>query len=335
MTTHSLEQLRQFPRISLGFLPTPVTPLPRLSKTLDGPALWIKRDDNTGLALGGNKVRKLEFILADAMANQADTIVTAGAAQSNHCRQTAAAAARLGLRCDLLLGGDAPPASQGNVLLDQLLGAHIHWMGRHRKGEDIEILMDNLRADGLKPYWVPYGGSNALGALAFAAALVELHEQLGQEAPIRHIVFASSSGGTHAGLMLGNQLLGSPYRITGINIDKNLDGNRAFRQHVLSLANEGAQHLQLDHQFQDTQIELDSAYVGDGYGIVGDLERQAIRTIARTEGVLVDPVYTGRALGGLFDKVRNNQFPEDEAVLFWHTGGAPALFAYRDSLGDG
>lgn len=333
MTTHSLEQLRQFNKISLGFLPTPVMALPRFSKALDGPAIWIKRDDNTGLAMGGNKVRKLEFLLADAIANQADTIVTAGAAQSNHCRQTAAAAARLGLRCHLLLGGEAPPSKQGNLLLDDLLGAQIHWAGDNRKGEDVDTLMAELHSAGHNPYWVPYGGSNALGTLAFAAALVELNQQLGQKSAISDIVFASSSGATHAGLVLGNELLGCPYRITGINIDKSEHGDGSFRQYIMQLVNQAAELIEFDFECQASQLELDSAYVGDGYGVVAELEREAIRLMAQTEGILVDPVYTGRALGGLIDKVRNQQYADEAAVLFWHTGGAPALFAYQESLG--
>lgn len=209
------------PRQSLGYFPTPLIELTRLSKELAGPKIFMKRDDNTGLALGGNKTRKLEFIIGDALAKGADTIVTAGAAQSNHCRQTAAAAASLGLECHLVLGGEEPEQVSGNLLLDKIFGCHIHWAGSHRKGEDIPQIVEQLTQAGKNVYVVPYGGSSELGALAFVEAFKELEAQRESiNETFTHIVFASSSGGTQAGLMLGNRMFNSPYQIMGINIDK-------------------------------------------------------------------------------------------------------------------
>ncbi|WP_237067984.1 D-cysteine desulfhydrase family protein [Microbulbifer guangxiensis] len=323
----------KLPRQSLGFFPTPLHPLARLTEMLGGPQLFIKRDDQTGLALGGNKTRKLEFILADALAQGSDAIVTAGAAQSNHCRQTAAAAARLGLECHLLLGGRAPAQPQGNLLLDRLFGCHIHWTPGHRKGEDLAEVVRYLERAGRKPYVAPYGGSSDLGALAFVAALEELKCQWpDQGGPFTHIVFASSSGGTHAGLMLGARLLELPTKMVGINIDKGAGGERSFAGHILDLAGQAAERLGSPQSFTPEDLILDDDYLGEGYGVVGEAEREAIGVLARTEGILLDPVYTGRAMAGLLALVRSGAFEPSDRVLFWHTGGAPALFAYGDQL---
>ncbi|AOS96555.1 L-cysteate sulfo-lyase [Microbulbifer aggregans] len=323
----------KLPRQSLGFFPTPLHPLERLTQVVGGPRLFIKRDDQTGLALGGNKTRKLEFILADALAQGADAIVTAGAAQSNHCRQTAAAAALLGLECHLLLGGRAPTTAQGNLLLDQLFGCHIHWTPGHRKGEDLAEVVRYLERAGRKPYVAPYGGSSDLGALAFVGALEELQSQWSdQGGPFTHIVFASSSGGTHAGLMVGARLLGLSTRIVGINIDKGAGGERPFDEHILDLAGQAAARLGHSEPFTRDDLILDDDYLGEGYGVVGDAEREAISLLARSEGILLDPVYTGRAMAGLLALVRRGAFKPSDRVLFWHTGGAPALFAYGDQL---
>lgn len=326
-------QLENIPRESLGFFPTPLVELTKLSKKLDGPRIFMKRDDNTGLALGGNKTRKLEFILADALAQGADTIITAGAAQSNHCRQTAAACASLGLECHLVLGGMEPEHFNGNLLLDKIFGCNIHWAGRNRKGEDIPQLVEQLKNEGKKVYVVPYGGSNELGAIAFIEALTELeYQRQSINASFTHIVFASSSGGTHAGLMLGNKILQSSYQIVGINIDKGETDSVPFDQYIVSLANSTAKLMGEKYQFSDADLILNSDYVGEGYGIIGALENEAISLTAQTEGILLDPVYTGKAMGGVIDMIRTGKIKKTDCVLFWHTGGAPALFAYSDSL---
>tara|TARA_R110000744_G_scaffold2188_6_gene8610 strand:+ start:580 stop:1569 length:990 start_codon:yes stop_codon:yes gene_type:complete len=321
------------PREPLGFFPTPLVELTKLSKKLDGPKIYMKRDDNTGLALGGNKTRKLEFIIGDALAQGADTIVTAGAAQSNHCRQTAAAAASLGLECHLVLGGQEPEKFDGNLLLDKIFGCKIHWSGTNRKGEDIPEIVAQLKELGKKPYVVPYGGSNELGALAFLEAFKELESQRKSiNASFTHIVFASSSGGTHAGLMLGNKIFKSSYKIVGINIDKGETDKVSFDQYIVSLANSTAKLIGENLNFSDVDLMLNSDYVGEGYGVVGALENEAISITAQTEGILLDPVYTGRAMGGLIDMIRAGKIRKTDSVLFWHTGGAPALFAYSNDL---
>ena len=327
------EPMLSIPREPLGFFPTPLIELTRLSKALNGPKIYMKRDDNTGLALGGNKTRKLEFIIGDALAQGADTIVTAGAAQSNHCRQTAAAAASLGLECHLVLGGQEPEQLNGNLLLDKIFGCHIHWAGNNRKGEDIPDIVEQLKKEGKKPYIVPYGGSSELGAFAFVEAFKELELQR-QEMDISftHIVFASSSGGTHAGLMLGNKIFNSSYQIVGINIDKGETDKVPFDQYIVSLANSTSALIKADYTFSEADLVLNSDYVGDGYGVIGALENEAIAITAQTEGVLLDPVYTGRAMGGLLDMIRTGKIKKTDTVLFWHTGGAPALFAYASDL---
>ena len=328
-----LSKLTQLPRQSLGYFPTPLIELTKLSQKLNGPTIYMKRDDHTGLALGGNKTRKLEFIFGDARTQGADTIITAGAAQSNHCRQTAAAAASLGLECHLVLGGEEPTQAQGNLLLDKLFGCHIHWAGANRKGEDIPQLVEQLKAEGKKPYVIPYGGSSELGAVGFVEAFRELESQR-QEIGINftHIVFASSSGGTQAGLMLGNKIFESSYQIVGINVDKDESNETPFDQHIVALANSTAKLLDTHYEFSADDLLLNADYVGEGYGVVGALENEAIEMTAQNEGILLDPVYTGRAMGGLIDMIRTGQIKSSDSVLFWHTGGAPALFAYASDL---
>ena len=326
-------EYNHIPRQSLGFFPTPLIALSRLSKALDGPTIFMKRDDNTGLALGGNKTRKLEFIMGDALAQGADCVITAGAAQSNHCRQTAAAAASLGLDCHLVLGGEEPEQTSGNLLLDKIFGSHIHWAGANRKGEDIPKIVEQLTKQGKKPYVIPYGGSNELGALAFVEAFKELESQReSMNLSFTHIVFASSSGATQAGLILGKKILNSPAQIVGINIDKGETDKVPFDQYTVALANSTASLIGADHQFSETDLTLNSDYVGEGYGVVGTLENEAIAMTAQTEGILLDPVYTGRAMGGLIDMIRSGKIKKTDRVLFWHTGGAPALFAYSSDL---
>lgn len=322
--------MHQFNKVDLGFFPTPLHQLEGLSKALKGPSIYIKRDDQTGLALGGNKTRKLEYILADALAQGCDTIITAGAAQSNHCRQTAAAGAKLQLECHLLLGGSKPEQINGNLLLDQLFGCHIHWCGDKRKGEDIPLLVETLKAQGKKPYVVPYGGSNELGAIAFAQAIKELSQQDPPE--FSSLFFASSSGATHAGLLLGQYQQKLKTQIHGINIDKEAMAGRTLAEYILDLTNQTAEFAGIEHQFNSADIILNDNYIADGYGVIGNPEKEAIGLLAQTEGILLDPVYTGRAMAGLIDMVRQGCFSPDENILFWHTGGAPALFAYNEFL---
>jgi D-cysteine desulfhydrase len=302
-----------------------------LSEALGGPRILIKRDDLTGLAAGGNKTRKLEYLIGDALAQGADCVITTGAAQSNHCRQTAAAAAHCGIGCHLVLGGEPPPRPAGNYFLDQLLGAEIHWIPKPDRVARMDSLATELRASGASPYVIPIGGSNPIGALGYVAAMFELGEQLAAaELRIDHIVFGSSSGGTQAGMALGAMLSGYDGVLTGISIDHTPD--EGFQQEVCDIANGCAELLGVAERIAPGDLGLNCDYLGGGYGVVGDLEREAVRLLARTEGMLVGPVYTGRALGAAIDLVRQGAFKEDEMVLFWHTGDDAALHAYVDEF---
>ncbi|HIQ02033.1 MAG TPA: D-cysteine desulfhydrase family protein [Anaerolineales bacterium] len=316
------------PRVSIAHLPTPLEPLPRLTAHLGGPRLWVKRDDQTGLATGGNKTRKLEFLVAHALARGADTLITCGAAQSNHARQTAAAAAKFGLACTLVLRGEEPPQTQGNLLLDRWLGAKVVWTGDAPLVERLEEVTEELRADGRRPYVVPYGGSNPVGATGYVAAMEELLAQCARQGlHFDRIVLASSSGGTQAGLAVGARALGYAGRIMGISVDPKAD---ALRHTLAGLATATAKHLELRPSFAPEDFAVEDGYLGGGYAVVGELEREAIHLVASTEGLLLDPVYTGRAFGGLLDLIRRGVFSPEERVLFWHTGGIAGLFARPD-----
>ena len=324
---------KELPKKELGFFPTPLVELCRLSKKLDGPRIFMKRDDHTGLAFGGNKTRKLEYLVGEALEKGCDTLITGGAAQSNHCRQTAAAAAASGLSCHLVLGGAPSDILAGNLLLDYLLGANIHWSGEFRKGETIPEIAEHLKEKGRKPYVIPYGGSNTIGAAGFIYAVAELQVQLTEmDIELSHILFASSSGGTQAGLVLGAHMFNQPFKLIGVGIEKGEIGEDSLEVQVMNIANSAAKRLKIDTQFSLEDIIVRNDYIGEGYGIVGELERQAIRLTAETEGILLDPVYTGRAMGGLFDMIRRGEIATDDTVLFWHTGGVPALFPYSTEL---
>jgi L-cysteate sulfo-lyase len=325
-----IESLARFP---LAQLPTPIEELKSLLRELGGPELLIKRDDQTGLALGGNKTRKLEFLVGQALEQGADTLVTAGAAQSNHCRQTAAAAARAGLRCELLLNGTKPELPNGNVLLDELLGARIHWIQLSERVAKLCELPDQLRKEGSKPYVIPVGGSNGVGATGYVLAMIELVEQLdGINRRVDHVVFASSSGGTQAGIVVGAKVTGFDGKLHGVSVDKDDRGGAPYDHELADIANETAKYIGFDAKFTAGDFNVDYGYLGGGYGVASDLERGAIRLLGSREGILLDPVYTGRSMGALLDLVRKKAFRPDETVLFWHTGGAPALFAYAKDL---
>jgi L-cysteate sulfo-lyase len=325
--------IETLPRFRLAQLPTPIERLDRLSGELGGPDLLIKRDDLTGLALGGNKARKLEFLVGQALEQGADTLVTAGAAQSNHCRQTAAAAAKAGLKCELILNDQKPVRQNGNLLLDELLGAKCHWIERPQFPVKLSELPEQLRAQGRKPYVIGIGGSNGVGATGYVLAMIELEGQLRTtQHRLDHIVFASSSGGTQAGMVLGAQLAGFGGQVHGVSVDKDNLEREAYDEEVAKIANECAQYIGSDIRLTRQHIKVIYGYTGEGYGVVSSLEREAIRLMARNEGIILDPVYTGRAFGGLVDLIRKGAFKRGESVLFWHTGGAPALFAYAREL---
>ena len=313
--------MNNLPHETIAFLPTPIEPLARLSAYLKGPSISIKRDDMTGLACGGNKTRKLEYLLAEAKAQNADLLVTAGAVQSNHCRQTAAAAARGGMACTLVLTGDKPSSFSGNYLLDDLFGADIVWSTRTNREADLQKTVAKAAASGRKPYLVPYGGSSPTGAAAYAYAIQEM---LGQCQQPDYIVFPSSSGGTQSGMVVGARAYNYTGKVLGISVDEK---SNVLQERIASLAGDTARLVGENYTFSPHEILVDDQYLGKGYGIMGDVEKEAIRLFARLEGVLVDPVYTGRAAAGLIDLIRKGYFTQNQTVLFWHTGGTPALFA--------
>jgi D-cysteine desulfhydrase len=317
------------PRLRIAHLPTSIEELPNLSKVLGGPRILVKRDDQTGLAFGGNKTRKLEFLVAEAREQGADTLISGGAMQSNHCRQTAAAAARYGFECKLVLTGESPKQPSANLLLDGLFGAEVITVeDRTFRDEVLQKTFDDAVAAGKKPYLVPYGGSSPTGALGYAFAMEEFMKQ---NVHADWIVFGTSSGGTHAGLVLGQRLFGFKGKVLGISIDETEDD---LKNHVSALASQASGKLGEQIHFTRNDVLANDKYCQAGYGVFGEGEREAINLFARHEGLLLDPVYTGRAASGMIDLIRKGFFKKDETVLFWHTGGQPALFAdkYSNSL---
>lgn len=332
------QQIKTFNRVALGQFPTPLQYLPRLTKFLAGPKLFVKRDDQTGLATGGNKTRKLEFLFGEALAKNADLIMTAGAPQSNSCRQSAAAAALCGLECFLVLGGKKDDLNSGNFFLDRLLGVKTIFTTRENRTPKLLECAEEFRKTGRNPYVIPIGGSNAIGTLGYIVAMYELMEQCKEQSlKIDNIVFATSSGGTQAGLELGARAVGFEGRILGISIDQTKDGpasNPAYgwQEELRDIANSTAQLLNIPQDFTSDSFEVNYDYLAPGYGVVTELERDATIKTAQLEGLLLDPVYSARAMGGLFDLIAKNQFGKDETVLFWHTGGTASLFAYTDEI---
>ncbi len=309
------------PRLNFAHLPTPIEPLPRLTEFLGGPQLFVKRDDQTGLAFGGNKTRKLEFLVAEALAQGAKTLVTAGAAQSNHCRQTAAAAAKFGLDCILVLAGPPPDDPSANFLLDTLFGVEVVWANWETRHADLERAFEAAQADGRAPYLVPYGGSSPVGAAGYAYAIDELRRQDFQP---DWIVFPSSSAGTQAGMVAGAYQFGYRGKILGISVD---EPEMVLKERVAALATRVTDLFGQPHQFLPADILVNAGYCDAGYGVITPNELEAVRLFAAYEGLLLDPVYTGRAAGGLIDLIRQGFWGSTETVLFWHTGGTPALFA--------
>lgn len=308
-------------RLHFAHLPTPVEEMPRLTAALNGPRLWVKRDDQTGLAFGGNKTRKLEYLLADAQNQGARTLITAGAVQSNHCRQTLAAAVKFGMDCILVLFGDPPDPPDGNHFLFHLLGAELVFTERENVQTKLAQVFEQAQADGRQPYLIPYGGSNPTGASGYVNAMLELAEQGCRP---DWIVFPSSSGGTQAGMLVGARMSGYKGKILGISVDEPAE---VLKPRVAELANRTAAFLGESFSFSPEDVLVTDAYTGAGYAIMGEPEIEAVRLFARQEALMLDPVYTGRAAAGLFDLIRQGYFPIEDSVLFWHTGGAPTLFA--------
>ena len=328
------------PRFRLAALPTPLHELRNLREQLGGdqrcPRILIKRDDLTGLAFGGNKARKLEFLAGDARRQNASVLVTSGAAQSNHARMTTAAACAAGMKTALVLTKDVDcPPVQGNLFLDLLLGAEIHWIAQNPDprlaiGEEeaarIAELLQDLERRGERPYLIPVGGSSAVGALGYVSGTLELVTQLFQdgEAPSR-LYYANGSRGTQAGLCLGAKMYSAPYRLYGIAVS---GGEPEKTQRAVRIANEAAQKLDVASRISVPDLLNDESYIGPGYGIATPGCIEAIRLLARCEGIMLDPVYTGKAMAGMIDHIRGGRIDSNETVVFLHTGGTPALFAH-------
>jgi len=328
--------LAALPRRPLAHLPTPLEELPRLTAALEGPRLLVKRDDCTGLGLGGNKTRKLEFLMAEALEHNADTVITTGGVQSNHVRQTAAAAARLGLACELVLTrvvpwGGPDYETSGNIQLDRLFGARIHLHdGDTNRTAAMEALGESLRRAGRTPYLIPTGGSNVTGALGYAAAAQELAAQAAERGvKIAAVVHACSSGGTQAGLTAGFAALDPSVKVIGIDVDAHPE---AVAAEVRRLAGDLWTRLGLPGDFPAERVALEAGYAGEAYGLPTEAMKAAVTRTAALEGLLLDPVYSGKAMAGLIGLVEAGAFTADDTVVFLHTGGTPALFPYREAL---
>ena len=328
--------ISRFPRLHFAHLPTPLEPMENLSKHLGGPRLWIKRDDCTGLAGGGNKTRKLEFLMADAQTQGADTIITQGATQSNHVRQTAAIAARMGMDCVVILEDrtgslDDDYNLNGNVLLDQLCGASISKVpGATDMNAAMEDAAERLRADGKKPYIIPGGGSNPVGALGYVnCALEMLYQASTMGLKIDLVTHATGSAGTQAGLVAGFSCSNSRVPVLGVGVRAPQEKQE---ENVFALAQKTADLLGCAGAVERSHVVANCDYVGEGYGIPRADTIEAIELFARHEGILLDPVYSGKGAAGLIDLIRRGQFRDEKDIVFVHTGGSLALFGYREAF---
>lgn len=327
------EKIDEVPRIRLAHLPTPLEYLPRLTKALNGPHLWIKRDDCTGLAFGGNKERKTEYVMADALDKKADVVITTGGIQSNHVRATSAAARKCGLKSVLVLTGEKPKIYDGNLLLDHLLGSEVRFFEGTEadwdKTRPMEKVAKELAKQGHTPYIIPSGASYPVGAIAYMNAMVELLTQAqDMNLKIDYVVHAAGSGGTQAGLVLAKLFLKCNTTILGISVEPSDDW---LIEKTVDIANATASLLCIRETVKPNDIMLRN-YSGPGYGVLSPEAEEAIKLTAETEGILLDPVYTGKAMAGLIDMIRQNQFKKRQNIVFIHTGGTPALFPYKKEL---
>ncbi|MGC1123128.1 MAG: D-cysteine desulfhydrase family protein [Candidatus Methanofastidiosia archaeon] len=326
------------PRILLGRLPTPLEKMGNLSRVLTIPELYMKRDDLTGIGYGGNKIRKLEYLLADALSKKADTVITTGGVQSNFTRAATACCVKLGLKTILVLIGDEPEEYRGNLLLEKLMGAEIHFVsadsmdeGARKADALMETLAENLKAEGHTSYIMPVGGSTPVGITGFVRGFLELTEQMDAlDISPQYIIVATGSGGTQAGLLVGKILKEVTTRIVGIRVGKMFE---PFSEMILGKARETAQVLGVNKSIGEKDVVCYSDFIGEGYDIPTREANEAIRLVARTEAVFLDPVYTGKAMAGLLGLVERGEISRDDTIVFWHTGGDPALFAGEELLG--
>jgi len=322
---------KNFPRINLAHLPTPFDEASNLSSFLRGPRIFFKRDDLTGLSCGGNKIRKLEFLIAYALEKKADYVVTGGGTQSNHACQTASVCNKSGLKVRLVLKKPDEFNYQGNLLLEKLMGADIKFV-EVKKLEELEEAMkrecEDLAGKGHNPYYIPMGGSNYLGVLAYALSMKEIMAQAGERnLKTDRIVTACGTGGTIAGLILGKRLLDLNCNITGISVG----ATDNLKDTISAIVSEGAQAINFRCTCHD-DINIYYDYVGPSYGEMTPATKEAIEIVAKTEGIFLDPVYTGKAMAGLIDFIRKGLIGKDETIVFLHTGGLPAIFAYKREL---
>ena len=325
MTNFNLESI---PRIPLCILPTPIIPLKRLSTYLTGANIFIKRDDLTGVAYGGNKNRKLEFLLADAKEKEANVIVTEGALNSNHCLQTAACAAKLGFECELVLSGEDPDIVTGNLLLDQILDVKVHRVedSAKRKVFMKEIEKELISQD-KKPYIIPTGGSTKIGALGYLNCISEIVNQLKYlNIDLNYFVHATGSGGTQSGLIIGKELYYPELEVLGVNVG---EPQGLLKKIVQGIIKEFMEEWGLDMKIKEDIIKVLEGYYGEGYGIPNQEMINAVKLIAKLEGIFLDPVYNGKAMVGLIDLVKTEIIPKNKNVLFLHSGGGPSLFSYN------
>lgn len=328
--------LAKFPRRRYTEGQTPIEKLENISKVLGGPTIYIKRDDLLGLTSGGNKTRKLEFLMADAIAKGADTILTCGAVQSNHCRLTLSAAVKEGLKCQLILEERVKdsynPEASGNNFLFNLLGVEAVRVvpGGSNMLEELEKLAEELRTQGRKPYIIPGGGSNPIGATGYVACAEEIMSQLFDKGiNIDHFVVPSGSAGTHAGIVAGMVGVNANIPITGISVNRN---KKLQTEAVYKLAKETAKHVGVKEEITEDMVQVRDEFVGPGYSLPTGTMVEAVQLLARTEGILLDPVYTGKAFAGLVGMIREGKLKKGENVLFLHTGGSPALYAYTNVM---
>ncbi len=321
------------PRIRMANLPTPMEPMENLAESLNLRDLWIKRDDLTGVAFGGNKIRKLEYVIADAKEKNADTLVTVGAVQSNHCRQTAAMAARAGLRCILLLAGEEPEEYTGNLLLDKLFGAEVKFFPDDSfkdLNDRMAAVIETLRDLGLQPYGIPSGAFMPVGTIGYVNAMVELKTQCEETGFLpEHIITAAGTGGTLAGMYIGAKMTRLEADIVGISVLRNA---REIEDQIREMVSRTLKDYPALTDPFDPPVSIDERFVGKGYGIVDSGVRSAIQMFAKMEGVLLDHVYTAKAGLALIRMALAGEIEADSPTLFWHTGGQPALFATGESL---
>lgn len=318
-------------RINMANLPTRIEKMEKLSKKLGGPDIYIKRDDQTGMEISGNKIRKLEFSVKEAIDKGCDTLITCGGIQSNHCRATAAVAVKLGLKCFLVLNGNKDMELDGNLFLDRLLGAEIYFISQeeyeNRRTKVMEQIKSDMEHKGLKPYIIPEGASNGIGGFGYYKAMEEIMlQEKEMKVHFDAVVIATGSGGTYSGLLLGSKALNNDAKIYGVNVCHN---EKYFKDKIYEILQGSNNYLNLDFNFSKDEINIIDGYVGRGYALSSERELEFILRLSRLEGIILDPVYTGKAMYGLTQEIKKGKFNHHNNVLFIHTGGIFGVFPQK------